>query len=650
MRVSTSGDASIPMRARSIRLHICLSVCAVLCCSSVWAADQLSANTKTILIVNPDGILPDNTRTVDRAMNDVFAESAQHTEILSQHVISHTEPASEAAMLALVKERYQGHPIDLIVARGESALDFVERNGNYLWPGTPVMFFSISATSDYWRAQPPHISGIFTEDHYASTFALIRQLQPSVHRIIQINTPGADEKKQIAQTKQSSVTTTTKDDLAIETFPEMPLPALLKRVTELPSDTAMLVTTIDSDPDTLLHSTGDTLKRISTATNVPLYGINESYVGKGIVGGQFPDLVSHGRQAAKLALQLLAHPDAAPIFQITKQSNCVVDNRQITRWQISPNALPEQCERRFYTPTYWDRYGWQIMTFMFMLTAILALFLLLQAQRRRRIGSDDEAARQRTALAHVARLGSVGELTASIVHEINQPLGAILANVDAATMMLMQQKSHDKELLAILMDIRNDDMRASQIIQKLRTLLSKRTLELIPISLNEVVETSKSLLGNLAIRHHSTLQVQLGEYLPMIMGDSTHLQQVLTNLISNAMEAMNQFPPEQRILTLTTGTDEAGFVLLKISDYGPGIPKDVLPNIFDSFYTTKPDGMGMGLAIVQTIVHAHHGQIEVSNNPQGGATFRIRFPGISATTVNTFSKEQSERNLSLHFE
>ncbi|MQR01007.1 ATP-binding protein [Glaciimonas soli] len=647
MRIGPSGYASILMHAYPIHLRTSLSACAVLCCLSAWASDQPQTNTKTILIINPDGVLSDNVQVVDRAMYDVFAGSPQHTEILSQHVVTRPGVENEAEILALVKEKYQGRHIDLIIARGEPALDFVERNGDYLWPGTPAMFFSIPATSIYWRARPLHKSGIFIDDHYADTLALIRRLQPSVHRIIQMNVPGADEEKQMPQTNLSSAA---KSDLAIETLPEMPLPTLLKRVGELPNDTALLVMAIEDDRDALLHSAGNTLKTISTATNTPMYGLHESYIGNGVVGGQVPDLVSHGRQAAKLALELLAHPDAAPIFQITRQSNCVVDNRQLMRWQFDPNTLPQQCERRFYTPTYWDRFGWQIMTFIFMLAAILGLLLLLQAQRRRRIGSDNEAVRQRTALAHVARLGSVGELTASIVHEINQPLGAILANVDAATMMLMQQKSHDKELVAILMDIRHDDMRASQIIQKLRTLLSKRTLELIPLSLNEIIDASKSLFGNLAIRHHSTLQVQLGENLPLIMGDSTHLQQVLTNLISNAMEAMSQFPPEQRILTLMTGTDEAGFVLLKISDYGPGIPIDVLPNIFDSFYTTKQDGMGMGLAIVQTIVHAHHGHIEVSNNPQGGATFRIRIPGLSSTTVSTFTQDQSDRFLSMHFE
>jgi C4-dicarboxylate-specific signal transduction histidine kinase len=157
-------------------------------------------------------------------------------------------------------------------------------------------------------------------------------------------------------------------------------------------------------------------------------------------------------------------------------------------------------------------------------------------------------------------------------------------------------------------------------------LLSKHALESRSLSLNDIVETSRSLLGNLAIRHHATLHMQLQENLPHILGDSTHLQQVLINLAANAMEAMEEMPPEQRILRIRTELNEAGYVALIVSDSGTGIASDALPQMFDSFFTTKPDGMGMGLAIVKTIVDAHQGVINAWNNPHGGATFAVLLP------------------------
>lgn len=284
-------------------------------------------------------------------------------------------------------------------------------------------------------------------------------------------------------------------------------------------------------------------------------------------------------------------------------------------------------------PDFWELHGTQAIAIAIvistLLAAIIILLVSLELERRKRIHTEEEALRQRNALAHVARLGSVGELTASIVHEINQPLGAIMANTDAAAMMLSRQPSPDNELKAILTDIREDNLRASQIIQKLRKLLTKRSLESCPISINDIIDTSKSLLGNLAIKHHVTLQLRLDKDLPLIMGDSTHLQQILINLTANAMEAMSQLPPPQRILTVSTAVKK-GNVLLIVSDSGPGIPTDTLPHIFESFYTTKPEGMGMGLAIVQTIIEAHHSHIEAFNNPQGGATFKVMFPAAQA--------------------
>src|SRR5690606_26523107 len=193
---------------------------------------------------------------------------------------------------------------------------------------------------------------------------------------------------------------------------------------------------------------------------------------------------------------------------------------------------------------------------------ILLLLLAFELQRRKRMLADEEAARHKVALVHAARLGSVGELTASIVHEINQPLGAILANVSAASMMLSQHTFTEKELKAILTDIREDNLRASETIKKLRALLSKHSLEVKPISLNEIVETSRSLLGNLAIRHHATLQIHLQDDLPAVLGDCTHLQQVLINLASNGMESMDELPPEQRVLRIRTEVNEAGHVVL----------------------------------------------------------------------------------------
>jgi len=605
-----------------------LRTCIVFIAMQVCAWPATADHVKRILVINPAEVLSPNAQMIDHAMYEVFSKSSQKVEILSEHLIRHSEPPGklEQDAIDLIARKYSDRHIDLIIGRGERALDFIERNGQTIWPDTPAMYYSLSSPDIYWRQRPQHISGVFIDYDYAANLALIMQLQPTVRHIIQIVESPHPEEIQQLHTKLAALAKAKQADLHVDTIGERPLADLLSFVAALPPDTALLAMTIDDDRDGVRYATDEVVRAISEKSSVPLYGMRSSYMGNGVVGGQVINLSEHGREAGQLALQLLKNPNGGPYTQISQKTRCVLDDRQIRRWGFDLNIIPEDCERPFNTPTLLERNAMQIIAFALMTAVIMLLIFGLQWQRKKRLRADEEANRQRTALAHVARLGSVGELTASIVHEINQPLGAILANADAATMMLNQQSHPDQELRAILADIRDDNLRASLIIQKLRVLLSKRSLESKPVSLNEVINTSRSLLGNLAIKHHVTIATELAEDLPLIMGDSTHLQQVLINLASNAMEAMEAVPPAQRTLSIRTKHNNPSHIQLIVADNGPGIPTNILPNIFESFYTTKPEGMGMGLAIVQTIVDAHSGRIDVFNNPGGGTTFVITFP------------------------
>ncbi|ABR90820.1 two-component sensor histidine kinase [Janthinobacterium sp. Marseille] len=579
-------------------------------------------------MINPAEVLSPNAQTIDHAMYEVLSKSPQKVAILSEYLTKLNEPPGELERdaIELIEKKYSDRHIDLIVARGERSLEFIERNGKAIWPDVPVMYYSLSSPAIYWRKSPQKISGVFIDYDYAANLALIMRLQPSVKHIIQlVESPHPEEIQQL-HTKLAALAKARQADLHVDTIGERPLADLLNFVTTLPPDTVLLAMTIDGDRDGVRYSTDEIVRAISEKSSVPMYGMRGSYMGNGVVGGQVINLSEHGREAGQLALQLLSNPKRGPYTQISQRTRCVIDDRQIARWGFNFTDIPDNCERPFHIPTFWERNAMQIIAFVLMTAVILLLIFGFQWQRKKRLRADEEANRQRTALAHVARLGSVGELTASIVHEINQPLGAILANADAATMMLNQQSHPDHELRAILADIRDDNLRASLIIQKLRVLLSKRSLESKPVSLNEVIDTSRSLLGNLAIKHHVMMAIELAPDLPMIMGDSTHLQQVLINLASNAMEAMEAVPPAQRTLSIKTEQCNASHIRLIVADKGPGIPTNILPNIFESFYTTKPEGMGMGLAIVQTIVDAHCGLIETFNDPAGGAAFVITFP------------------------
>ncbi len=228
-------------------------------------------------------------------------------------------------------------------------------------------------------------------------------------------------------------------------------------------------------------------------------------------------------------------------------------------------------------------------------------------------------------LAHASRLALVGELTASIAHELNQPLGAILSNADAAEMLLESAPESLGEVRQILADIRQDDLRASEVIRRLRGLLRKHKMEIQAVDLNELTADILALIRAETRRRRVAVEAGLAANLPPVWGDKVHLQQVLLNLLLNGMEAMADMPGEKR-LTVRTALNPGGGVEIAVSDSGPGIPEDRLPHLFDPFFSTKKDGMGMGLSLARSIVEAHGGRIWAENNSPAGATFRFALP------------------------
>lgn len=236
----------------------------------------------------------------------------------------------------------------------------------------------------------------------------------------------------------------------------------------------------------------------------------------------------------------------------------------------------------------------------------------------------DSLAESERNLAHAARLALVGELAASIAHEINQPLGAILANAEAAEMLL--DSGSDTDLRPILADIRADDLRASEIIQHVRNLVSRREIQAHPLQLNTKVRNVLKIAERDARRGGVELAVELDETLPEICGDRAQIEQVLFNLLLNAFEAMKETPKEKRKLIVRTRLLRGRFVEMSVADTGMGIAPEKLPKIFDSFFTTKSNGMGLGLALARSIAELHGGNITAENNADGGAMFRLQFP------------------------
>lgn len=239
-----------------------------------------------------------------------------------------------------------------------------------------------------------------------------------------------------------------------------------------------------------------------------------------------------------------------------------------------------------------------------------------------------EVEEQRRELSHLARVSVLGQLSGAFAHELNQPLAAILSNAEAARRLLHAQPTDIEELSLILQDIAADDRRAAAMIQRLRALLKRGERRLQPIDMQELVEEVLQVAHTELITRHviASLLVQPG--LPRVSGDRVQLQQVLLNLILNAVEAMDSVPNADRRLTVLVESGAMHDVRISVRDWGPGIPLSLLDRLFEPFVTTKTDGLGLGLSISRTIVAAHGGRLWAENNRDGGATIHCLFPVI----------------------
>lgn len=244
--------------------------------------------------------------------------------------------------------------------------------------------------------------------------------------------------------------------------------------------------------------------------------------------------------------------------------------------------------------------------------------------------AEAEALRRQTELAHVVRVSTMGELAASIAHELSQPLGAILSNAAAAEMLLDKNPPEMKELHAILEDIRKDDLRASEVVRRMRGLLRKGERKWQPLNVNFVVEDVLRIIRSEAAARKTVIITHLGA-VPLIQGDEIQLQQVLMNLVLNGIEAMANGPSEKRGLAVSTACNGENMVEVAVVDSGPGIPAEKLPRVFEPFFTTKTNGLGMGLSIARTIIETHHGRVSAENNVAGGATFRFTLPAAESS-------------------
>ena len=302
-------------------------------------------------------------------------------------------------------------------------------------------------------------------------------------------------------------------------------------------------------------------------------------------------------------------------------------------WGVEPTAV-----RLHVAPSWWQTSFARIAFALLFLAAILAIleFRLRVVARRARVlidaaeerhRAEERASRLREELEHMARVATAGELATSLAHEVNQPLAAIVANAQAGRRFLAREGFDKRDLDEIFGDIAQQGQRASDVIRRLRDFLRKHATERVSLDLNAVLRDALPLLRRELEDHRVSVVLDFAESLPHVLADPVQMQQVFVNLVKNACEAMSELEGERRIeLRTRAGGPRVRF---EVQDNGPGLSADVRARLFQPFVTTKPDGMGLGLAICQSIVEAHGGSLRAEPANGGGVVFVVEFPSAA---------------------
>jgi len=369
----------------------------------------------------------------------------------------------------------------------------------------------------------------------------------------------------------------------------------------------------------------EALSLVAEVANRPIVISTETFLGRGAVGGFLVTPGAVGQDAARLALRIFNGEDVSTIAATTNSVNKpVFDWRQLQRWGVSESALPPGSEIRFREPTVWDQYRVHILSILAALLVQGALICWLVYEHRRRHVAEIQSRNAMTELTFMNRRAAAAQLSGSIAHEVNQPLAGIAARASAALRWLRAEPPNLEKAGAALEQIVTASHRAADIITSVRAMFRKDRREKRSIDINKLILTVLAILRIDLQRNGVELQTQLDENVLAVEGDEVQLQQVVLNLVMNAIEAMQSVRP--RVLKVKSEQSKPKMVHVSIEDNGTGIDPSNLNRVFSPLFTTKERGMGMGLSICHSIIENHNGRIWVSPGVIRGSIFQFELP------------------------
>jgi signal transduction histidine kinase len=602
-------------------LCACLSAAVLLSAMSVAAAAP-----KRVLLLQSFG------SQFEGGAKDIRAElGRQYPEALDVYEILLTDTSADQSvedlfadyLRALLSDRQP----DVVVTIGGPATRFFQRHRRQLFSSAPLVLTGLEQRVVASAGLTANDTAVASSLDFASVVEIILRILPQTGNVAIVI--GNSPLEQFWLGQLHTVLDPFQSHVAFTWFNELSFDEMLKRAAALPPRSAIFFALLQVDAAGVRSDERDALSRLHAVANAPIFSYNDAYLGD-IVGGPASSRRDLIRQAASVVVRILRGEVAGDIKTPPLESGPPrFDWRELRRWNISESRLPPGSEVMFRPPTAWEQYRWQIVMVGGALSAQMLLIVGLFYERRRRRYAEATSRQRMFELAHINRTTTAGELSASIAHEIGQPLGAIAANGSAALRWLKRATPDLGKAQAALERVVSEAHRASDVLGTIRSMFKKSDQEKAALDVNIIVEEVLTLLHGDLLRRRILVKASLRSGLREVVANRVQLQQVILNLLVNAADAMDSVTDRDRVLKVTSEKQKPSGVLITVEDSGLGVePKDI-ERIFEPFYTTKTEGMGMGLSICRSIIESHGGRLIATPCHSCGLAMQISLPSAN---------------------
>ncbi len=559
---------------------------------------------------------------VEAVTDQLTAENARAV------VLTEFLPSQVDRRLAIdwMNKRFSGVRFDAVVVYGAPQLAFALEARAALWGDIPIVFGGVSAANmpslDGQRA----VYGQIMQDGIEPTLRLASQLFPGPRHMAVLGPEPGDPMRpdfwELVDRHHAQ--------LVIERLVGLDDSKLRQRIASLPPGSLLALTGPVRDAGTQQIISTRTMRELLALSPVPVFSGTPELFGRGIVGGAEYSATLLGTGVGRLLVRILLQRDP-PSEPVTPASPPIVrvDWRVAERLDIDSRRIPATAVVEFRPPDLWDAYRVQVLVGVGVLLLQSSLLAALLFERRQRRRAQRDATQRLAELAHQQRLNAVGALSLTLAHELNQPLGAILANAETVEVLLERDPVPRAEVRDALDRIHAANGFATRILANLRRMVRKMPQPVDLVAVDDLLADTALMLRPEAQRRQVQFVLRPGAPGIRVRADRAQLEQVILNLALNAMDAMQDTPQSMRMVEVSSSFDAAARkATVTVLDRGHGLDASQAAQVFDSFHTTKPDGLGLGLSIAKGLVQGHGGSLQAAAREGGGARFSFQLPAI----------------------